>query len=165
VQALREQNQIHIWLDGDADARRTLLTLIRTQFEDIHASFARLAVTEWIPYPSKPNYGVTYTSLLRRLEVDHINYYDYDAEVKVDVLALLDSLETPVDRLERRLHRTLNQRFSFGELRTLVELDLGWDYEDVELENSSKADFVRELIKKCQRQGMLGRLEQLAQRR
>ncbi len=162
VQALRDQNQIHIWLDGDADARRTLLTLIPTQLEEIHASFAQLKVTEWVPYPSGPQHGATYTSLLRRLQVDDLSYYDYDAEVKVDVLALLDSLETPVDRLQRRLHKMLSHRFDSGELRTLVSMDLGLDCDNLPKE---KEGFIRELILQCQRTGLLGRLEQVTKRR
>jgi internalin A len=162
VRALREQNQIHIWLDGDADARRTLLTLIRTQLEEIHASFARLEVEEWVPLPNYAGQAIKYDALLRMVERSIPRYWDANTDVEFEVLPLLDSLETPVDRLERRLHRTMNQRFNMGELRTLVEFDLGWDYE--QFPQTNKSEFVRELIMQCQRQGVLGRLEQLAQK-
>jgi hypothetical protein len=162
VRALREQNQIHIWLDGDADARRTLLTLIRTQLEDIHASFAQLKVEEWVPLPASPSQAIKYEALLRLLERGITNHYDPNSDVQFDVLSLVDSLETPVDRLGRRLHKALSQRFDSGELRTLVAMDLGLDCDNFPKE---KDGFVRELILYCERKGMMGRLEQFAQKR
>ncbi len=162
VQALRDQNQIHIWLDGDADARRTLLTLIRTQLEEIHASFARLEVEEWVPLPASPSQAIKYEALLRLLERGLTTHYDPNSDVQFEVMPLLDSLETPVDRLERRLYRALSQRFNLGELHTLVSMDLGLDGDNFPKE---KEGFIRELILKCQRTGLLGRLEQFSKGR
>ncbi|MDA0243414.1 MAG: leucine-rich repeat domain-containing protein [Chloroflexi bacterium] len=153
VQTIRDQNRLEIWLDGSPAPRRALLTLIRAQLAEIHASFANLTVEAWVPIPRHVGHAIKYEALLRLAERGTTTYYDPNADAEFDVLALLDTLETPVERLELLLFQKLKREFALGELKTLVGIELGWDYDEYPQER--KSDFVRELVLDCKRKGRL----------
>ncbi len=150
--------RLTIALDGPAPHRRHLLAVIRADLDEIHGSFARLEAKEWVPLPGKPGAAIPYHALLN-LEGRGISiYYDAIHDVEIDVRALLDGLESPVERDERRLANVLKEKFNKAELRQLAH-DLGVDHED--LPGETKTDLARELALICQRQG---RLAELAER-
>ena len=159
VRALRTQNRIAIWLDGDPAQRRSLLTLIRAQLDEIHASFAKLAVEEYVPIPSHPHEAIPYRDLRFYEEAGEMNPLYAPIRGRLDVRALLDGVETPAERLELTLRRLLTQHFNKGELRQLAfTLDIPLDH--FSSEGGSYDDHILDLLGYCRRQGKLKQLEQ-----
>ena len=157
VRAIRTQNRIAIWLDGDPAQRRSLLTLIRAQLDEIHTSFAKLGVEAFVPIPNHAPHVIKYEALVRLAERGDTTYYDPNADANIDVFGLLDALETPIERLELLLHKRLMAGFDLQELKTLVSMDLGLDYD--EYPQDKKSAFARELLLDCKRNGRLERLQ------
>jgi internalin A len=110
-----EAARLTIALDGPAPHRRHLLAVIRAQLDEIHATFAKLEAEEWVPVPGKPGAAILYRALFN-LETRRIfTHYDPALDMKIDVRALLNNIETPAEREELAIMRglldPLNRRF------------------------------------------------------
>lgn len=55
VKADTEDRKIFIWVSGDEPARRDFLSAIRTAFETIHKTIAKIEAIEKVPIPDIPD--------------------------------------------------------------------------------------------------------------
>ncbi len=74
--------------------RRTLLDIIRSQFELIHATIPQLAVEEKIPLPDNPDVVADYRNLVTMLELGETSFVPVGSKRRYDVRPLLDGIET-----------------------------------------------------------------------
>jgi hypothetical protein len=154
-------NRLTIALDGPFPHRRQLLSIIRAELAEIHASFAKLEAEEWVPLPVKPGAAIQYHALLN-LEARRIfTQYDPAHDMEIDVRALLDGIETEAERDVRAITNKLRERFSQAELCQLA-FDLGVDHEN--LPGDTKTDLARELALYCRRRGRLAELERVVEK-
>jgi internalin A len=150
--------RLTIALDGPIPHRRQLLSAVRTELAEIHASFAKLEAEEWVPIPDKPGAAIQYRALLNLEARGIFTHYDPGNDVEIDVRALLDGIETQAERDVRTLVHKLIQQFDVAELRHLA-FELQVDHED--LPSETKMDLARELVLHCQRRGRLAELQRV----
>ena len=150
--------RLTIALDGPVPHRRQLLSAVRTELAEIHASFAKLDAEEWVPIPGKPGAVIQYRALLNLEARGIFTHYDPANDVEIGVPALLDGIETQAERDVRALVHNLIRQFDIAELRHLA-FELQIDHED--LPGETKMDLARELALHCQRRGRLAELEQV----
>lgn len=159
ITANRADKQLDIEIDGSPNNRRYLLNIIRAELNEIHATFARLEVAEWVPILTHPGQAIAYADLLFYAEQEEWTPLYGPIRGRIDVKALLDGIELPAERDIRIVVRKLIEVFNRGELRDLA-FEMGIDHE--ELPQERKSDLARELVLYCQRQGHLDELERLA---
>jgi small GTP-binding protein len=150
--------RLTIALDGPVPHRRQLLSAVRTELAEIHASFAKLDAEEWVPIPDKPGAAIQYRALLNLEARSIFTHYDPGNDVEIDVPALLDGIETQAERDVRVLVLRLIRQFDKAKLRHLA-FELQVDHED--LPGETKMDLARELALHCQRRGRLDELERV----
>jgi len=156
VQVDAERKRLHIWITGEPATRRLLLTLIRAELADIHASFEAkaLGVNEMVPLPGYPGQTVPYRDLLNAEKRGMRLYYLAAIDAEIDVQALLNGIETPQERELSELRRHLLELFNLSDLHVLC-FELGIDYEEFP---ATKSDFVLGFLRYVQGNG---RLEEL----
>jgi internalin A len=98
-------HRITIALDGPFPHRRQLLSIIRAQLHEIHASFRRMEPQEWVPIPGHPGAAILYRALLNLEARGSVTHYDPTHDVEINVRALLDGIEAPEERDLRELLR------------------------------------------------------------
>lgn len=145
-------NRLAIALDGPAPQRRRLLSIVRAELAEIHASFAQLEATEWVPIPNQPGKAIQYQALLNLEARGQATYYDATNDLKIEVYALLDGIEAPDERAVRPLQRQLVELFNMEELRQLC-FDLGVDPET--WRDDGKPALARNLVLHFLKQGRL----------
>lgn len=92
VKADMEELQIDIRVDGPVSGRRALLSSIRDQFAEIHASIPRLGEKEFVPVPGHPEAAISYQRLLDLEELDEETDYVEEIRQKINVEELLDGV-------------------------------------------------------------------------
>jgi internalin A len=100
VKADIQERKVFIAVTGDQAGRRRLLTVIRSDFEDLHRSIARLRVEEKVPLPEHPKHQVDYGKLriMESKGITTLTDVIGDDVVELDVGKLLDGLEEPKTR-------------------------------------------------------------------
>ncbi len=103
VKADVQDRKVSIAVIGNPTGRRRLLSVIRSDFEDIHRSIARLQAQEKVPVPQYPGVVVDYETL-RVLEEEQEGEFPLVVNgklVKLNVAELLNGIEeTPARRRE-----------------------------------------------------------------
>jgi internalin A len=97
VKADIQDRKVSIAVIGDPAGRRRLLAVIRSDFEHIHRSIARLQAKEMVPVPGHPGVSVPYADL-QTMEAEGFNEFPQvigNKIVKLDVKALLSGVEEP----------------------------------------------------------------------
>lgn len=94
VKADMQDNRVTIRVSGQNDGRRSLLAIIRSDFERIHTSFS-FTVREVVPIPQQPNLRISYKQLLVMQERGHSTFplAADDTVVMIDVKSLLEGVE------------------------------------------------------------------------
>jgi internalin A len=64
VKADIADKKVFISIKGNIEKRRSLLTLIRSDFERIHRDIKNLLPEEFIPIPGSPNITIPYNELI-----------------------------------------------------------------------------------------------------
>ncbi|BCM88601.1 E3 ubiquitin-protein ligase SspH2 [Abditibacteriota bacterium] len=104
VKADVQDRKVFIAVTGNPQGQRGFLTLIRSHFDHIHYSIARLQAVEMVPVPDYPKQVLEY----RRLLVREANgRTDVEIEVGDDVIEislqkLLNNIDSPTTRTQRR---------------------------------------------------------------
>jgi len=75
----------------------------KNTFQDIHDSFEKLAVEEWIPLPDNDKVAVEYRELLGHEEEGRDEIFIGKLRKSYSVAKLLSGIEKPEDRREREL--------------------------------------------------------------
>jgi internalin A len=101
VKADIEDRIISIAVAGRADERRTMLDLIRADFERIHETIPKLRVTERVPIADHPGVLVDYQHLVRLSRMSERSFIPEGMDQHISVRALLGEIETAGHR-ERR---------------------------------------------------------------
>ena len=96
---------IYIWIDGKMETRRGFLSMIRRQFEKIHETMSNLKVTEYVQHEKGL---IAYESLLRLEEKGIRKHYFPDIDAEVDVTEMLNGVETPNDRMNRMIRKSVS---------------------------------------------------------
>lgn len=109
VKADLQDKRVTIRVTGQHDGRRSLLAVIRSDFERIHASFS-FTVREVVPIPQHPNVRVNYKQLLTMQENGYATYplAADDIVVMVDVASLLEGVE--IKQVCRKTARATERR-------------------------------------------------------
>jgi internalin A len=100
VRADAQERKIFINIKGPVEGRRRLLSLVRANFERMHADLPRLQPAEIVPLPGRPGAQVSYTDLLAWEQSGTKNFpMIVDGSVEhVDVDALLNGVELAAER-------------------------------------------------------------------
>lgn len=162
VKVDHERKRLEIWVTGPPTTRRALLMLIRGELDGIHASFApdSLGVQEMAPLPDYPGQAIPYQQLLNLEKRGFFRHYFAEVDAEIDVLALLNGIELPLDRGLSELRRLIMRAFNLSELRALC-FELGIDYEEFP---ATKSDFVLDFLQYVQGNGRLETLREHLQR-
>jgi internalin A len=100
VRADAQERKIFINIKGPVEGRRRLLSLVRANFDRMHADLPRLQPAEIVPLPGRPGAQVSYTDLLAWEQSGTKNFpMIVDGSVEqVDVDALLNGVELAAER-------------------------------------------------------------------
>uniref|UniRef100_UPI0033652F6B hypothetical protein n=1 Tax=Candidatus Albibeggiatoa sp. nov. BB20 TaxID=3162723 RepID=UPI0033652F6B len=90
VKADLEDKIIAISVIGNKENRRALLSVIRTTLQTINCSFAKLQVTEFIPYE---NILISYQDLLKLEGMGEIEYLVPSLQKKLNIKTLLNGID------------------------------------------------------------------------
>ena len=101
VKADLEDRKIFVQVAGGS-GRRTLMDVIRSQFELIHATIPQLAVEEKVPLPDEPAVVVDYRHLVNLLELGETSFVPEGSKRRHDVRPLLDGIETEQRRKAKK---------------------------------------------------------------
>jgi Leucine-rich repeat (LRR) protein len=93
IKADLEDRKIFVHVAGGS-ARRTLMDVIRSQFELIHATIPELAVQEKVPMPDNPEIVADYRNLVTMLELGETTFVPIGAKQRCEIRPLLDGIET-----------------------------------------------------------------------
>lgn len=156
VKADWEDRKIFIQVDGPEQGRRTLLAIVRSQFEAIHKTITGLDVKEKVPMPGHPELEPVDYAYLRDLEtMGEASFIPPGLRERVSVKKLLDGVDEPKLDRQVQLRRILTERFSEGELQDLC-FEMGVEYEN--LPGERHTDKARELVRYLDRRGRLNEL-------
>lgn len=149
--------QIHITGNG---RRREFLGMLRFTFASIHKNLTGAKPEEYVPVPGYPGVTIPYTFLLE-LENENEAFTRWPGVAeKINVQALLGTIETPIIRQQATLSRReildrLSDALNQEEARTLC-FDLGVDYAD--LPGEGRVAKLRELVVLLERRGRIPEL-------
>jgi len=101
VKADEREQKIYISVAGTR--KRDYFSVIRKTFQDIHDSFEKLAVEEWIPLPDNDKVAVEYRELLGYEKTGRDEIFIGKLEKSYSVAKLLSGIEKPEDRQGREL--------------------------------------------------------------
>lgn len=96
VKADHEERIISIWVQGER--QREYFAILRKTYQDIHASFEKLDVTELVPLPDHPEITVDYQELIGLERMGESTITIGKLRKKYQVAELLDGLEVRHDR-------------------------------------------------------------------
>jgi internalin A len=131
---------------GNPAGRRRLLAVIRSDFEHIHRSIARLQAEEMIPVPGHPGVSVPYADL-QTMEAEGFNEFPQvigNKIVKLDVKALLSGVEEPSTRPREPVREVGSA------LKEAMRVVSSYAHEDEELRDQLETH-----LKLLQRQGVI----------
>lgn len=97
VKADIEDRKIYIWVSGNENTRRDFLSAIRTEFDAIHRTIAKIEVREKVPIPDHPNIVVDYEHLLKLERMGERNVIPEGLEKRLNVRELLNGVTTESD--------------------------------------------------------------------
>jgi small GTP-binding protein len=166
VKADPEDKRIFIWVTDISETRntlmrRSLLSIIRAQFREIHESLAKLQVAEVIPLPEHPNQTITYREL-RILEQNHIDRHFYpQIETFIDVQQLLNGIESPQERNLPALRDKIVNHFS---LEDIIDIAFRLSIDSQKFGTKAIDELTRELLLYLDRRGRIPELISLCQR-
>lgn len=107
VKADAEDRRITISVDGPPASRRRLLAVIRSDFDHIHRSIAKLEPQEMVPVPRYPSVAVRYQELviLERNGRKAMDRVAGDAVLTLDIQELLNGVDLPQARAQEPVER------------------------------------------------------------
>jgi internalin A len=146
VKADIQDRKVSISVIGDATGQRRLLAVIRSDFEHIHGSVARLRAEEKVPVPEHPGVAVEYDTL-RVLEAAgeaELSLVAGGKLFKLQVAALLNGVEETPPRPSD------TAREAGTALRDTVRLVFSYAHKDEELRDQLETH-----LKLLQRQGVI----------
>jgi internalin A len=101
VKAELEDGKVFIYVTGKKQTRRAFLTVIRSHFDTIHKSIAKIEAKEKVPIPGYPGVIADYQHLLN-LENAGLKHWIPEGMTKsISVESVLDGIETKGERTER----------------------------------------------------------------
>ncbi|HLP47837.1 MAG TPA: COR domain-containing protein [Candidatus Kapabacteria bacterium] len=100
IKADEREHKIFISVAGTR--KRDYFAVIRNTFQELHDSFEKLAVEEWIPLPDNDKIAVEYRELLGYEKAGRDDYFVGKLEKSYSVAKLLSGIETPEDRRDRQ---------------------------------------------------------------
>ncbi|MGB1249296.1 MAG: COR domain-containing protein [Candidatus Promineifilaceae bacterium] len=155
IRADFEEKVIQIWIEGRTNTRRHLLSIVRAQFGQIHASVSALNVVEVVPIPKMEEHTITYAELLNLEENNIENYFYARIGSQINVPQLLNGIETSAERSLTSLHSKVMSHLSMTDLK-MICFRMSVEFYDVQTE--TKSDTVRKLIFYLERRGLLPKL-------
>ncbi|MGI0011291.1 MAG: COR domain-containing protein, partial [Nitrosopumilaceae archaeon] len=120
VKADIEDKKIFIGISGTEKTRRTFLAIIRSQFDAIHKTIAKIEAEEKVPLPDHPEIVTDYDYLLKLERAGRTSFPAKIGEeiVDVNVKQLLDGVELEEERRERQENRLLENTFEPRPIQT-----------------------------------------------
>ena len=104
VKGDREDRMIKIRVKGKEKTRRNLLSIIRSEFVEIHRTISGLDFKEKIRLSDKPEVLLDYQNLLVYEDAGEEYIFIAELRKKVFVSELLDGVEAPSDRLSNAVN-------------------------------------------------------------
>lgn len=98
IKADIEDRKIYIWVNGDEPTRRDFLSAIRSQFDAVHKTIAKIETREKVPVPDHPNVVVDYEHLLKLERTGVTDFIPEGLDDPISVQQLLDGVATQDDR-------------------------------------------------------------------
>jgi internalin A len=100
VKADAPERRVFIYIKGPVAGRRRLLSIIRANFDRIHADIRKLQPAEIVPLPRRPGASVAYTDLLAWEQAGTKKFpMIVEGEIaEIDVDALLNGVELEAER-------------------------------------------------------------------
>jgi internalin A len=146
VKADIQDRKVSIAVIDNPAGRRRLLAVIRSDFEHIHRSIARLQAEEMVPVPEHPGVVVPYTKLLTLEKASITKFPDVigDDVVELDVKALLSGVEEPAARPREPV------REASAALKEVMRVVFSYSHKDEELRDQLETH-----LKLLQRQGVI----------
>jgi internalin A len=145
VKADVQDKKVSIAVTGNAAGRRRLLSVIRSDFEDIHRSITKLKAEEKVPVPGHPGVVVDY-QLLRALEEKGRQEHSLLAGGKLIDIKVTDLLNGVEDASQRQRAIPLE---AIREV-TPVQVVFSYSHKDEELRDQLETH-----LKLMQRQGII----------
>ena len=103
IRADREDKLISIQVKGNLATRRSFLSIIRSQFDEIHRTIPRLGITEYLLYQEDPPILLDCEDLISAEEAGEQTYFIGKLKHRVNLRELLDGVEPIQKRIERRV--------------------------------------------------------------
>jgi len=91
--------KIYVYVSGEQ--RLKYFAHIRKTFRDIHGSFEKLDVKEWVPLPDAPVFAVEYEELIGHEVAKREEIFVGKLRRAYSVSDLLNGIESPMERIER----------------------------------------------------------------
>jgi len=118
VKADLEDKKIFIWIDGPQESQRSLLAIIRSEFEAIHATIPGISAEEKVPLPHDPNIVESYQYLLKLKEMNQESFIPEGPDkIAVNVKQLLGM----IDDTARQSKPQKEQALDMGLSPTLIQ--------------------------------------------
>jgi len=129
IKADREDKKIFISITGDVRRRREFLAIIRSQFDAIHASIAKLEAKGKVALPMRPDIVVDDEHLLNLEQLGIEDFVPEGMREKVSVRDLLNGVESAESRTARRGYREEHYDIKIGDIgeRAVVSIGRGND--------------------------------------
>ena len=128
IKADIQDRKVSIAVIGEPAGRRRLLSVIRSDFEHLHGSIARLQSDEYVPIPGQQKAVVAYVKL-RKMEAAGISTFPEvigDNVVELNVTDLLNGVEEAADQSYEKERET-------GGLKEAVRVVFSYAHKDEEL--------------------------------
>jgi hypothetical protein len=109
IRADKEDKRITIQVKGTEATRRTFLSAIRSQFDEIHKTI-RLDISEYLLYQEHPPILLNYEHLLSAEEAGKRDWFIPQLKRDVNLRELLDGVEEIQERQPDRFNRQLDQQ-------------------------------------------------------
>ncbi len=98
IKADLDDGKIIIWIIGNLSTRRSLLSIIRNNFDAIHKTIAALPVKERVPLPDNPIVTVSHKHLLTLESIGITDFVPEDTDKSYNIKELLEGIQTSSDR-------------------------------------------------------------------
>jgi internalin A len=115
-----QERKVYISVSGPARSQRTLLAIIRADFDRIHSDFAKLQPKAMVPVPDNPDVLVPYEKLLKFEEQGIKEFPELagDEVLSLSVRELLDGVEVervlPRERIQIQPERAVRVFISYA---------------------------------------------------
>jgi GTPase SAR1 family protein len=155
VKADTEDRRIYIWVKGDENTRRDFLSAIRTEFDSIHKTIAKLETTEKVPLPNARDADPVDYKLLLQLEQKGIMTHHVQAGdnlVEAAVSQLLDGVRPSKNEAPKVFISYSHQDETFvkklaGDLVT-QDMKVWWDFHSLKGGQDWQKE-IEKAIKQC----------------